>query len=153
MRAARRPAHLVPARIMGSGLGKNNAWRGDYDIQLADRPTRERHRLGSLRFGDMVAITDADTRRGPLFRSGRITVGVIVHGDSTVSGHGPGVTPLLTGPAALLKVVHAPEANLAEIFQVRRAVAPSERRTLAERDRRVRCAMREAPPHLAFATS
>jgi hypothetical protein len=122
--------HSVPARIMGSGLGKNTAWRGDYDIQL--------------RFGDLVAITDADVRRGPLFRGGRVTIGIIVHGDSTVSGHGPGVTPLLTGPADRLRPVRTPDANLAEIFDVRRAEPPRERQTLAERDRRVRCQLRSA---------
>lgn len=142
--------HLVPSRVMGSGLGKNTAWRGDYDIQLADRATRERYRLGSLRFGDMVAITDADVRRGPLHRPGRITIGVIVHGDSTVSGHGPGVTPLLTGPAGLLRPVHAPRANLAEIFGVRTAVVPANQRTLPERDPRPRCVAPEGPPALAF---
>lgn len=144
--------HLVPARIMGSGLGKNTAWRGDYDIQLADRMTRERYRLGSLRFGDMVAITDADTRRGPSFRSGRTTIGVVVHGDSTVSGHGPGVTPLLTGPATLLRPRHDRNANLAEIFGVRRAAPPRQRRTLTERDPSRRCITGEPPPRLAFAT-
>jgi hypothetical protein len=145
--------HLVPSRIMGSGLGKNTAWRGDYDIQLADRATRERYRLGSLRFGDLVAITDADTRRGPLYRAGRVTIGVIVHGDSTVSGHGPGVTPLLTGPSEVLRPLHAPQANLAEIFDVRRAEPPRERLPLAERDRRERCVLRaRVPPQLAFST-
>jgi len=145
--------HLVPSRVMGSGLGKNTAWRGDYDIQLADRATRTRHRLGSLRFGDFVAITDADTRRGPIFRGGRITIGVIVHGDSTVAGHGPGVTPLITGPAALLRPQHDASANLAEVFGVRRAVPPRERPTLAERDRRQRCALRGPAPRLAFGTA
>ncbi|MCF8205104.1 MAG: DUF4438 domain-containing protein [Methylotenera sp.] len=145
--------HEVPARLMGSGLGKNTAWRGDYDIQLADRAARERYRLGSLRFGDFVAITDADTRRGPVMREGRVTIGVIVHGDSTVSGHGPGVTPLLTGPAELLRPRHDPNANLAAVLGVRQPVPPQERLTLAERDRRLRCRAREAPPHLAFRTS
>jgi hypothetical protein len=144
--------HLVPARLMGSGLGKNTAWRGDYDIQLADRATRERYRLGSLRFGDIVAITDADTRRGPSFRSGRTTIGVVVHGDSTVSGHGPGVTPLLTGPATLLRPTYDRDANLAEIFGVRRAVPPRQRRTLTERDSSRRCITGEPAPRLAFAT-
>jgi hypothetical protein len=157
--------HLVPARIMGSGLGKNTAWRGDYDIQLADRTTRERCRLGSLRFGDMVAISDADARRGPLYRGGRVTVGVIVHGDSTVSGHGPGVTPLLTGPATLLRPRRDANANLAEILGIRRAVPPRIRLPLAERDRRTRLGWRgsmhetphlpalEEPTRLAFSTA
>ncbi len=144
--------HLIPARLMGSGLGKSTAWRGDYDIQLADRAARERYRLGSLRFGDFVAITDADTRRGPSWREGRVTIGVIVHGDSTVSGHGPGVTPLLTGPAELLRPRREADANLAAAIGVRQPVPARERLTLAERDRRQRCKLREVPPRLAFRT-
>ena len=50
-----RVTHILPAAIIGSGLGKNNAWRGDFDIQLFDAPTRRRYRLDTLRFGDLVA--------------------------------------------------------------------------------------------------
>jgi hypothetical protein len=144
--------HRVPAQLMGSGLGKNTAWRGDYDIQLADRATRQRHRLGSLRFGDLVAICNGDTRHGPSYRQRRVTIGVIVHGDSTVSGHGPGVTPLLTGPAGLLVPVLDRGANLAAIFNVRPLAAPTQRATLPERDRRRHDSLRETRLPLVFQT-
>jgi Domain of unknown function (DUF4438) len=111
--------HLVPAAIMGSGLGKNTTWRGDYDIQLFDPDVRRRYRLGSLRFGDMVAIVGGGAQFGPHFRRGQITVGVVVHGDSTVSGHGPGVTPLLSGPADALRPLRDPNANLAAFYDLR----------------------------------
>jgi hypothetical protein len=140
--------HLVPARLMGSGLGKNTAWRGDYDIQLSDRETRQRYKLGSLRFGDMVAIVGGDTRFGPSMRGTRITIGVIVHGDSTVSGHGPGVTALLTGPSSQLQPLLDARANLAEILGVRRAQAPRNVPTLPEIDQRHRRAT--ATPALSF---
>jgi len=126
--------HQIPAAIMGSGLGKNTAWRGDYDIQLADAATRRRYRLGSLRFGDFVAIVGGDTRHGPSAQQTRTTLGVVVHGDSTVSGHGPGVTPLLTGPARAFRLLPDPNANLAAVYGVRAPVAARERRTLIERD-------------------
>ncbi|MBD0337346.1 MAG: DUF4438 domain-containing protein [Cyanobacteria bacterium Co-bin13] len=111
--------HRIPATVMGSGLGKNTVWRGDYDIQLFDAEARDRNRLGSLRFGDFVAICDGDTRFGPAYRQSRVTIGIIVHGDSTVSGHGPGVTPLLTGPANSLQPFIDPQANLADRFNLR----------------------------------
>ncbi|MBX3625278.1 MAG: DUF4438 domain-containing protein [Rhizobacter sp.] len=136
--------HLVPARVMGSGLGKNTAWRGDTDIQLVDRETRRRYRLGSLRFGDMVAIVGNDTRFGTSARQTRVTIGVIVHGDSTVSGHGPGVTALLTGPLTHLRPMLDPRANLAEILGVRRAQPAVERSTLTEIDRR-KCSTAQEP--------
>lgn len=144
--------HLVPAQLMGSGLGRNTAWRGDYDIQLADRATRMRHGLGSLRFGDMVAIVSGDARFGPSYRRGRITLGVIVHGDSTVSGHGPGVTALLSGPADALRPVLARDANLARLLGVREPAAPRERRTLPESEQRVRIRERVRTPSYEVAS-
>jgi hypothetical protein len=111
--------HLVPGKLLGSGLGKNTACRGDCDIQLANPDTRIRYRLESLRFGDLVAIMDADFSFGPHYRTGHVTIGVIVHGDSTVAGHGPGVAALLTGPATRLRPVHLAQANLAVVYGLR----------------------------------
>jgi len=145
--------HLIPARIMGSGLGKNNAWRGDYDIQLADPGIRKKYRLDRLRFGDMVAITDADNRRGPLYQSGFITIGIIVHGDSTVSGHGPGVTPLMSGPSQCLKLRQDMNANLAQIFNIRQPAVPRPQRTLIERNAALPRVRTATFPRLAFDTS
>jgi hypothetical protein len=122
-----RVTHLLPAAILGSGLGKNNVLRGDVDIQLFDATTRRRHGLGTLRFGDLVAIQDSDARFGAAWRSGRITIGVVVHSDSTVSGHGPGVTALLTGPAACLRPVRDTGANIALLYERRTLSMPQSR--------------------------
>ncbi|HEY9735841.1 MAG TPA: DUF4438 domain-containing protein, partial [Trichocoleus sp.] len=135
--------HRIPATVMGSGLGKNTVWRGDYDIQLFDVQARNRHRLGSLRFGDFVAICDGDTRFGPAYRQSRITLGIIVHGDSTVSGHGPGVTPLLTGPASCLQPVLDPQANLAVRFNLRALPPAKSYRPLAGHSRQNASLQRE----------
>jgi Domain of unknown function (DUF4438) len=80
---------------VGSGLGRYNFYLGDCDIQLLDQRMVRRFRLDRLRFGDLAAIADADHRFGRSFRTGAMTVGVVIHSDSTVSGHGPGVTPCL----------------------------------------------------------
>lgn len=111
--------HCIPAALMGSGLGKNTVWRGDVDIQLFDDRIRRQFGLGSLRFGDLVAIVQGDGRFGPALRQGRTTIGVIAHSDSTVSGHGPGVTPLLTGPSNQLQPLKDEQANLAAVFNLR----------------------------------
>jgi hypothetical protein len=39
------------------------------------------------------------------FRRGWLTVGVVVHGASPLPGHGPGLTPVLTGPVSALCAV------------------------------------------------
>jgi hypothetical protein len=64
-----------------------------------------------------------------------VTIGVVVHSDSTVSGHGPGVTALLTGPASCLRPVRDNRANIAFLYQRRDYVAPRARTPLAARNR------------------
>ncbi|SFO57461.1 protein of unknown function [Mesorhizobium sp. NFR06] len=111
--------HRIPARVMGSGLGRNNVLRGDYDIQMSDPAMVRRYRLGSLRFGDIVGIMDADNRYGRSRLEGHVSVGVIVHSDSTVAGHGPGVVSLLSAPASRLRLELSPDANIARYLDIR----------------------------------
>jgi hypothetical protein len=115
--------HVVPAGIMGSGLGKSDGVLGDCDIQLSDPGIVRRYRLGSLRFGDLVAICALDSRFGPNVRMGTVTVGVIVHSNSNQAGHGPGETPLLVGPASIIKPVFSSRANIALALGLRDRIA------------------------------
>lgn len=88
--------HIIPAAIMGSGLGSQHCYRGDYDIQLFDKERVKKCNLQTLRFGDIVAIMDADHTFGRIYRTGAVSIGVIVHSNCVTAGHGPGVTTLLT---------------------------------------------------------
>jgi hypothetical protein len=123
-----RVTHMVPAGIVGSGRGQYAAARADFDIELFDAPVRHRFGLDTLRFGDIVCVRDADTRFGFSARHGKTTIGVIAHSDSNVSGHGPGVVALMTGPAQLIRPVRDGGANLAALYR-RRSVAVPLRRT------------------------
>ncbi len=104
--------HIIPAKIMGSGLGRDNVYRGDYDVQLFDKKTKEEYNLGTLRFGDIVAITDADHSYGRIYKEGAVSIGVVVHSDCIISGHGPGVTTILTSPNGNIQPIMTPDANL-----------------------------------------
>lgn len=88
--------HLVPSKVMGSGIGKDQVHRGDYDIQLFDENVVKEYKLDSLKFGDIVAIIDADHSYGRIYKEGAISIGVVVHSDCIISGHGPGVTTIMT---------------------------------------------------------
>lgn len=114
-----RVAKLIPAAVMGSGLGRATVVRGDYDIQTFDDATAEKYGLRDLRLGDIVAIVDADHSYGRIYRTGAISVGVVVHGRSFVAGHGPGVTSLLTSAAGDIEAVVDSGANLAQILRLR----------------------------------
>ena len=109
----------VPARVMGSGLGRQTVARGDYDIQCFDAPTVREFELDRLRLGDLVAIDDADNSFGRVYRGGAVTVGVVAHGASQLAGHGPGVTTLLTSASGAIEPHIDPSANLATILSLR----------------------------------
>lgn len=111
--------HKVPACIMGSGLGSNQSYRGDYDIQMFDKGIVAEYGLEDLRFGDLVAIMDADNSYGPIYRQGAVTVGIIAHSDCTTAGHGPGVTRLFTSATGKIEPKIDPDANIAKIMNLR----------------------------------
>lgn len=128
--------HCLPARVMGSGIGRSTVQRGDYDIQLFDRQFMRTYQLDRLRFGDFIAILHADTRFGRSYNKAFITFGIIVHGDSTVSGHGPGVVSLICGPINLMKPIKNTNANIASILRIRSVKNASGRATLLEKERK-----------------
>jgi Domain of unknown function (DUF4438), N-terminal/Domain of unknown function (DUF4438), C-terminal len=89
----------VPSRLAGNGIGRPAAaW--DLDLQL---PPPGPDGAGDVALGDLVAVSDLDVRYNMGYRRGWMTVGIVVHGASPLPGHGPGITPLLTGPAAALR--------------------------------------------------
>ena len=111
--------HIVPASIMGSGLGANNTYSGDYDIQLFDENTRKQYKLDDLRLGDLVAILDADNSYGRIYKQGAVSVGIVVHTNCVTSGHGPGVTTLFTSSTGKIIPRIDAKANIASILKLR----------------------------------
>jgi hypothetical protein len=111
--------HIVPAAIMGSGLGANQVNSGDYDIQLFDEGVVEQYGLESLRLGDLVAIIDADHSFGRIYRQGAVSVGVVIHTNCVTAGHGPGVTTLMTSSDGKIVPQISREANIATFLKLR----------------------------------
>lgn len=111
--------HMVPARIMGSGLGADQVYSGDYDIQLFDEATNTEFGLDDLRFGDLVVIMDADHSYGRIYKKDAVSVGIVVHSDCVISGHGPGVTTLFTSTTGKIKPVIDSDANIASILRLK----------------------------------
>jgi hypothetical protein len=109
--------HAIPAKLMGAGLGSTSAHSGDYDIQIFDEKAIDEFRLDALRLGDIVAILDSDASHGWIYREGAITIGVIAHSNSVISGHGPGVTTLLTSSASKIRPFIDKTANLVNYFK------------------------------------
>ncbi|MGD8565488.1 MAG: DUF4438 domain-containing protein [Candidatus Bathyarchaeota archaeon] len=112
--------HEIPASIMGSGLGAQHTYSGDYDIQLFDRNISRKYGLDDLRLGDFVAIRNADHSYGRIYRHGAISVGIVTHTNCVSSGHGPGVTTLFTSSKGKILPNIDDKANLALILKLRK---------------------------------
>ncbi|MDR4497442.1 MAG: DUF4438 domain-containing protein [Candidatus Scalindua sp.] len=110
--------HLVPAAIMGSGLGSNHSYSGDYDIQMFDEKIVKKHGLGTLRFGDFVAIIDADHSYGRIYKTGAVSIGIIVHSDCVIAGHGPGVMTVLTSTKGKINPIINKKSNIRDYLKL-----------------------------------
>ena len=109
---------IVPAACMGSGIGAAHVAKGDYDIVTSDPESVAKYGLDKIRFGDFVALMDHDNRYGRAYRQGAVTIGVVVHSDCLIAGHGPGVTTIMTSGTALIEPVIDPRASMADLLQI-----------------------------------
>jgi hypothetical protein len=92
----------VPSKVVGNGIGRPvEQW--DLDLSL-DAVMASSLGLGRLALGDLVAVEDLDVRHNAGYRRGYLTVGLVIHGGSPMPGHGPGLMPVLCGPAAAFEL-------------------------------------------------
>jgi hypothetical protein len=108
----------VPAKLMGSGLGSDSVASGDYDITTADKKMVEKYKLDKIRFGDIVVISDADNSYGRSYREGAVSIGIVVHSDCVIAGHGPGVATFLTSTTSKIKFHIDTDANIANYLNI-----------------------------------
>ena len=109
----------IPAHLMGSGLGSSTSLSGDYDITTGDEEEVKKYGIDKLRFGDIVLLRDCDNTYGRQFLKGSVTIGVIVHSNCVLSGHGPGVTGLLSCKTPKIKGIINENANIANYLGVK----------------------------------
>ncbi len=111
---------IVPAELMGSGMGSPLSESGDYDITTQDPEVLREHGLEDLRLGDVVAIRDMSGFYGYSYRRGSVIIGIVVHTDSFISGHGPGVTCLMSCNDGEIEPVKVEGANIAGYIEEKR---------------------------------
>lgn len=109
----------IPAYLMGSGVGSPTAFSGDYDIMTGDEEANREFNIDRLRFGDLVLLRDCDNTNGRQYLKGAVSIGVIVHSDCIKSGHGPGVTVIMSSKTSKIKGIKVEDANIASYLGVK----------------------------------
>lgn len=108
----------LPPRIMGSGA-ELNAEFVDQDLMSGDRALMAELGIDQMRLGDLIGIRNVDHRFGRSYREGWTAICLCIHGDSVMTGHGPGILTLITGPAEVLDFALDPAANIARTLGIR----------------------------------
>ncbi|MBC8589641.1 DUF4438 domain-containing protein [Wansuia hejianensis] len=109
----------IPAHLMGSGIGSATSLSGDYDITTGDKEELKKYGIHNLRFGDIVLLKDCDNTYGRQFLEGAVTIGIIVHSNCILAGHGPGVTGLLSCKTSKIKGIKDENANIANYLGIK----------------------------------
>lgn len=109
----------IPAHLMGSGIGSATSLSGDYDITTGDKEELKKYGIDKLRFGDIVLLKDCDNTYGRQFLKDSVTIGIIVHSNCILAGHGPGVTGLLSCKTSKIKGIKTQDANIANYLGVK----------------------------------
>ncbi len=79
----------VTCEIPGCLMGASSIMSGDIEMI-------KEYGIDKLKFGDFVCINDTDTLYGRDYLRGSCTIGIVIHSDCMVMGHGTGIGNLIT---------------------------------------------------------
>ena len=109
----------LPIRIMGSGAELNSEYV-DQDLMSGDRSLMKKLKIDQMRLGDLIVINHADHRWGRSFKKEYISIAICIHGDSVMTGHGPGIMTIMTGKRKDLGWNINKKANIKNILKVKK---------------------------------
>jgi len=109
----------LPIRIMGSGAELNSEYV-DQDLMSGDRGLMKKLKIDQMRLGDLIVINHADHRWGRSFKKDYISIAICIHGDSVMTGHGPGIMTIMTGKRKNLGWNINKKANIKNILKVKK---------------------------------
>lgn len=107
----------LPIEIMGSGAELNSEYV-DQDLMSGDRALMADLGIDQMRLGDIIAIRHADHHFGRSYREGAVSIAICIHGDSIMTGHGPGIMTLMSCAAGGIEFEIDPTANISSYFRI-----------------------------------
>ena len=108
----------LPIRIMGSGAELNSEYV-DQDLMSGDRSLMKKLKIDQMRLGDLIVINHADHKWGRSFKKDHISIAICIHGDSVMTGHGPGIMTIMTGKKSDLGWKINKKANIKNLLKIK----------------------------------
>ena len=104
---------------MGSGAELNSEYV-DQDLMSGDRQLMKKLKIDEMKLGDLIVINHADHRWGRSFKKDYVSIAICIHGDSVMTGHGPGIMTIMTGKKQYLGWSISRDANLKKILKIKK---------------------------------
>ena len=108
----------LPIKIMGSGAELNSEYV-DQDLMSGDRSLMKKLKIDEMKLGDLIVINHADHRWGRSYKKDHVSIALCIHGDSVMTGHGPGIMTIMTGTKKNLGWRINKKANLKNILKIK----------------------------------
>jgi hypothetical protein len=108
----------LPIKIMGSGAELNSEYV-DQDLMSGDRSLMKKLKIDQMKLGDLIVINHADHRWGRSYKKDYVSIALCIHGDSVMTGHGPGIMTIMTGTKKTLGWRINKKANLKNILKIK----------------------------------
>ena len=108
----------LPIKIMGSGAELNSEYV-DQDLMSGDRSLMKKLKIDQMKLGDLIVINHADHRWGRSYKKDHLSIALCIHGDSVMTGHGPGIMTIMTGTKKNLGWRINKKANLKNILKIK----------------------------------
>ena len=108
----------LPIKIMGSGAELNSEYV-DQDLMSGDRSLMKKLKIDERKLGDLIVINHADHSWGRSYKKDHVSIALCIHGDSVMTGHGPGIMTIMTGTKKNLDWRINKKANLKNILKIK----------------------------------
>ena len=108
----------LPIKIMGSGAELNSEYV-DQDLMSGDRSLMKKLKIDQMKLGDLIVINHADHRWGRSYKKDHVSIALCIHGDSVMTGHGPGIMTIMTATKKNLGWKINKNANLKNILKIK----------------------------------
>ena len=108
----------LPIKIMGSGAELNSEYV-DQDLMSGDRSLMKKLKIDQMKLGDLIVINHADHRWGRSYKKDHVSIALCIHGDSVMTGHGPGIMTIMTATKKNLVWKINKNANLKNILKIK----------------------------------
>lgn len=108
---------IIPAHLNGSASAAGETTDAEVHISTSNEKEIIKYGLEKLCIGDLVLLEGADNCYGHGYLKSACSIGIVVHGSSTMASRGPGVVIIMTCQEEIFEGKISLDANIANMIE------------------------------------